>query len=229
MGCDNMIIEIKNNINPGFYESIIDPLSNGLEDDELEEINEQFLKNEDITIEYDYKEYQFLTSSAINNYLIETINDIARNYMNIDELFKNKCEEEVLSPKFYNYETDRAFFKVSCDRYDFESFINQVFDRWYNELDQMILDNHTSCDGFISFYSNDINNWYLRRFKLDYNELGTILEAIIKWFKSEETIMYDMMEVTNDTWYKIDHWLESGKDGSKYDYHQLLELNLVEV
>lgn len=67
------------------------------------------------------------------------------------------------SPKEYNFRTDRiyAVFKVT----DYDALIKRLNElgslpEYRTELAALIKKYHTSCDGFISFMSNDIEEWF---------------------------------------------------------------------
>ena len=159
----NIKIEIRNPLNTGFYEgSILYPGEggNGIEYGEFEEDDyamNGYLSRHDFTIEYDFKEYELEVSSAVNDFFIEQINDIVYRLLDIEDFLTHKSDELLTSPKYYNFETDKAYFKVIVKDEHYRMFLNMMFSRYYDELEQEIKDRHTSCDGFISFYSNDIH------------------------------------------------------------------------
>jgi hypothetical protein len=81
--------------------------------------------------------------------------------------------ESLQSPREYNFATDIIFCKISLSE----------LERLFSELDLKILGEvikgkFTSCSGFISFYSNDLDTWQLDDLaSLDCNEIGTLIEA----------------------------------------------------
>lgn len=84
--------------------------------------------------------------------------------------------ESIISPKQYNFTTDRLFCNV------LESELLNL----YNLVDKKILaetikEKFTSYDGFISFYDNDINagSWQFPA-KYDHNQWETVIEAYVK-------------------------------------------------
>ncbi len=90
--------------------------------------------------------------------------------------------ESLISPKFYNFETDRLFCIVDSET---------VLD-WYNKtnkrtLQQNINNRFTSRSGFISHYPNNLIEWCLSPLEWDHNQL--------------ETLFISYMEtVTGDKW-----------------------------
>lgn len=58
------------------------------------------------------------------------------------------------SPKYYNFETDRIFVTVQ------ESVLFELFDGLdKTRMSEIAASRHTSCSGFISFYSPDWHSW----------------------------------------------------------------------
>ena len=85
--------------------------------------------------------------------------------------FKFKC---LVSPKFYNYETDRIVGEIEI------SEIQTLKERVNSEtLVKLIKDNFTSRSGFISFYPNDLSKWDSDVTKWDCVQMGTLFEAFI--------------------------------------------------
>lgn len=110
---------------------------------------------------------------------IESFNELLSDYELEIELKYNSLE----SPKFYNFETDRLF----CDITEKEAkkLFNIVTDNGNNfeHLAKTIESRFTSYDGFISHYSNNLDDWLEKPFKeWDCNELGTLLESFISQF-----------------------------------------------
>lgn len=62
------------------------------------------------------------------------------------------------SPKYYNFRTDKIFgtFVLADDALDkMKSYINEH----RKDIEKVIRERHSSCDGFISFMSNDVDEW----------------------------------------------------------------------
>jgi hypothetical protein len=215
-----MKIEIKNPVHPGFYESIICTYANGEENNELEYLAEnnkeleEKIENNHCVIEYDYEKYNIETTSRINDYFFDLANMIVYDLFEISDLLKKKVDEKLISPRFYNFETDRAFITVEVDIKKYHSFINLVFKKYYDELDKMILNKHSSYDGFISFYSNDIEHWYNKRYELDYNELETVFQTLIDVSDIEENEIYEeLFTISSDVFCEMKIWLECYANG----------------
>jgi len=122
------------------------------------------------------------------------------------------------SPKYYNFETDRIVAEISLN--DIKKIFNIVP---IEDLKQGIKDRFTSYDGFISFYSNDLNQWPLDLELWDLNQIGTLLEIYINLeskfdqFKEYELLdpihetlspLFDKHCASIDRVYKITNYLE---------------------
>lgn len=69
----------------------------------------------------------------------------------------------VRSPREYNFSTDEIYAQIEIKDYD--EFVERLqyflkSDQYHDRLAEIIKQNHTSCSGFISFMSNDINEWH---------------------------------------------------------------------
>lgn len=84
------------------------------------------------------------------------------------------CEwEEMISPREYNFTTDRLFAKFDADA--LRSWLAR--DDIRTELDLVAADMFTSRSGFISYYSPDVDSWGADVSKWDYNQRGALLRA----------------------------------------------------
>lgn len=93
--------------------------------------------------------------------------------------------EELVSPKDYNFTTDRIFAKIS--RTDVAKMLWAVRG---DKLNKIIKERFTSRSGFISYYSNDIKDWG-KVDTWDHNQIGTILMAYAD--VNEEYLMEDFI------------------------------------
>ena len=213
---NNRIIEIKNPVHDGFYETEIDPRHQ--EESYNDEVSE-LMDKMNLNLEYDYHDYVNIVTEGLNDYFIDLINEIKP--FGIKDLFIKKESELLTSPREYNFETDKSYIKVEINRFKFNKFINLMFSKYYDELKDLILENHSSYDGFYSFYNNDIDVWKGHKYNLDYNELATIFQCLVNEYKSDEDLMWDRLEIADQSFMEIDHWYESYKDGSKFDYWEI--------
>lgn len=100
--------------------------------------------------------------------------------------------KDLVSPKYYNYETDRLFCEISLDEV---ASIYEKVDK--NRLRALIKEKFTSYDGYISFYPNDLHEWPYDLKDWDHNHIGTLLEAYVLqegFEQSEVAIMDDPFE-----------------------------------
>jgi len=87
---------------------------------------------------------------------------------------------EMTSPKYYNFETDKIFIKVSYK--DMLLLARRV---GRNALRKAAKDMFTSRDGFISHYRNDITEWGPLR-TWDYNQLYCLFQAAVDVIGEED-------------------------------------------
>lgn len=83
--------------------------------------------------------------------------------------------EELKSPRFYNYETDRIYAKIAL--VDLEAMLAKIpQDAWAKK----VKDNCTSYDGFISFLDNDAANWSSDLTEWGEAALGLLVQAYLE-------------------------------------------------
>lgn len=222
------IIETLNGIFPGFYESIISGTDflEIRESDDNHELDGYIEKN-GYELQYDYKDYEKWMLDGIDDLYIEKINETAKEYLNIDKLIMKKESSEMDSPKFYNYGTDRGFLKVHIDGTKYTKFINMMFKKHGDTLSQHIKDNFTSYDGFSSFYSNNIDDWWDKRYNYDHNELSTLFDALLDL--EGEDLTYDLSDIARDVFGETDMWYTKTGDKKKYGFYDLVKMAGIEV
>lgn len=163
-----MIKEIGSFKFPGFYESIF---SNSDEFIDMEyndkiEIADRFgILEEDITVVYEYNNFQKyerdVCKEFMKNYVDEIKEVLPSEITNYHEFKFDIIEEEdnivIISPKYYNYSTDRCYCNIETNRKTLK--LIKEYTLKLNGVTEYLLNNFTSCDGFISFVSNDIDVW----------------------------------------------------------------------
>ena len=129
----------------GFYCSIWSPdddiyyygLENGFEEDE------------DFTFDYKgyYKaiceEYTEVWEGWMQQYIHE---DIKLDFL------------QVWQPRFYNYVNDACEVRISLTRQAKKAIIEKIINH-RDKIAGWIRDNHSNADGFLTFWSNDIDDW----------------------------------------------------------------------
>lgn len=69
--------------------------------------------------------------------------------------------KETISPRFYNFETDKMMATLKIlDEEKFFASVRAKMNEHKEELRTIIYDNHTSRSGFVSYMENDIEKWY---------------------------------------------------------------------
>ena len=108
----------------------------------------------------------------------------------------NVCEwEEMVSPREYNFSTDRLFAKF--DAVELRAWMARADIR--AELDIVAADMFTSRSGFISHYSPDVNSWGDDVADWDYNQRGALLQAaanviICNGGEFDQSVEFELME-----------------------------------
>ena len=161
---------------PGFYGSIFDPV-------DIEYTNVQF--------EIDYYKDTYNKEFTMDDFIFDEDawkNKICKLFtegfsdMYKPNFIKSIVFDEMISPRFYNFDNDRiyAFFEFNDD---WRQHIKNFMDSNYKELKDIIKEQHSSRSGYISFMSNDIDEWYDKLFNADEDDIETTyLEEIIKYY-----------------------------------------------
>ena len=144
---------------PGFYNSVLDSM---LENDLESYLEENDLKYEDIESKLNFKEAALAMSQA----WLKIFNEYCP--------FSLKFQD-INSPKFYNFTTDRLIALISLK--DLRRLVKYV--KPHEDILEGVIKKHfTSRDGFMSFYSNSLEEWKTKKVQdLDLNEIMTYLEA----------------------------------------------------
>lgn len=130
---------------------------------------------------------------AINWHVVH-INYAKQYVLNFAELFQIKLEFfELISPKYYNYETDRIFCNISATE------VKRIFRHTDKKiLERIIAERFTSRDGFISHYPNNPNEWPKNVTEWDLNHVGTLIMAYIETHdNSSEDYQLDLVNDEN--------------------------------
>lgn len=138
---------------PGFYGTLFESDNEGAE---IDEINRQRSEKgmDEITYddcEWDYKEYNKNVCENCVDFVEEQLNDI--------EIDNSIIFQSLYSPKYYNFSNDSINIEIEVDVDQIKQYINrdhQTFQEWMRHIKER----YTSCDGFISFKSNDGKYWF---------------------------------------------------------------------
>jgi hypothetical protein len=96
--------------------------------------------------------------------------------------------EELVSPKEYNFMSDRIFAKIS--RSDFAKILCAVKGATLNNKVRQMF---TSRSGFISHYPNNISEWG-RISTWDHNQIGAVLAAYVDKYRESDNIEANIAE-----------------------------------
>lgn len=172
----------------GFYESMhsdaIDQEINSYFD--VEGCGEEDLAPEDFWMKFDGHGFiQIAYCKKYVEHFVYLFNEVTE--LDIKLEFK-----DMSSPKEYNFTTDRIFCDIS------EEDIKKIFGKTKTQtLAETIKDNFTSYDGFHSFYSNQIKDWFSDGkgvLDFDHNELMTLLEACLKDHYTGDDLSFELYQ-----------------------------------
>lgn len=139
-------MELELNTFEGFYGSYYESELDIVAEDY---INEDGLSYEDL--EWNFKEL----AQAIFDEMIEDYKEA------FGEMLINPKFKELDSPSFYNFRNDRIYFDCDINKALLVEWLIdiQADNDKRSYFKHEIYNNHTSCDGFISFNSNDLREW----------------------------------------------------------------------
>lgn len=174
--------EIYNPLFQGFYNTIFEIDESDIDAeidyfcDNHKNIDSDLLK-EVININYD----TFVKEdwNGYKNYVGEKSCEVLEDFLREKGFDCKVVFENVYSPREYNFSNDSVNCSIEVD----DNFIDKVrnFVLQYSELfAEYIKDNYTSYDGFMSYYSNNSNDW-IKHINEDISahELGSILLFIL--------------------------------------------------
>ena len=179
----------------GFYNSIIDADI----ENEIDSLTQYYSESYELSkIEEELLSNSFLSVNN-NNFYNEICKDYVSFYIDkLNERIKDftlkatyKC---FISPKEYNFETDRVFIEIKENHCI--DFIKYIIKNYKKELDNKIKERFTSRSGFISFYENNLKFWTNNYKKWDDNQIGTCFEL---FDLEEEDIVYSLREYLSET------------------------------
>ena len=138
-------------------------------------------------VKENYTEYETDVAKAVCEFLTEKVTEMLGTKVEFE--FQN-----IYSPKYYNFRNDSINVKLHCDTDVFMKNLLEYIKNHLTDFKKYIESNYTSYDGFMSFYSNDVNDWL----KSEYNdhEIGSLLEfALREYYENIETeMMYFVLE-----------------------------------
>ena len=106
---------------------------------------------------YDIDNWEEFKKEVATNAVDELLNILPDN-----EVIQDMKLKDIYSPKYYNYETDSLIIDMKLNLTKLKKY---CFNTYKKEFNQYLKDNFTSYDGFISYVSNNIDD-----FKIEYNK-----------------------------------------------------------
>lgn len=153
-----------------------------------------FAPDEDLVIEspytydnyiFDYDEYKERVAKAATNQIENKLAEILNN-KGVTIGYEN-----IVSPRFYNFETDSINVKYKLTTEAIKS-INTYLKTNKEAFATYIKERYTSRDGFMSFYSNNANEW-LNELLTDKKQLNHAFGAILEFiFENEGYNSYEL-------------------------------------
>lgn len=119
---------------------------------------------------------------------------------------------ELISPTYYNFETDRILCTIST-----EDVLKMVEATPVATLDKVIKERFTSRSGFISFYPNSIDSWPVDVTTWDSNQVETLLMAYLESTHPD----FEEISVMEDSHEYIYHLAVSSENK---EFHRLLDI-----
>lgn len=166
----------------GFYGSFFDDYLNDLEEMEYEYLAENGIQDEQP--EFDYQTFYKDCSYEMMYKVCELLTDL--------DLIDNYYFVELRSPREYNFQNDKIIVDYVLTEINVFKIKNYLF-RNYGAFKRYINENYTSYDGFMSFHSNNADEWLALFSECvnDEHKLGSILNFILE---NEDTSEYDLFE-----------------------------------
>jgi hypothetical protein len=180
----------------GFYNSIWDDEIDRTQECDVEYISEEYGISEGDAWELvsDTANYTEMHQEIAKAYC-DDFSDATKHLLEIESLTIEYTELQ--SPKFYNYSTDSILGTINLDAVKAMLAMHNADE--YVTLSGKIHERHSSCDGFYSYYSNNLDTWLAKPIEdWDENELETLLIASIEMesgtqiYDFERTICEDM-------------------------------------
>lgn len=152
-------LEINLPIFPGFYSGYL-KIEELVDEETLNELNE----------DYDWNKFLENTARIYYDLFIEFLPKPLKEILTFEFI-------QLFQPRFYNYSTDKIVCMVTFDKTLFIHY-------FLINMDKELFENHllvefTSRDGFVSWYSNDLDEW-LYKLILDCDVDNIIFETMLE-------------------------------------------------
>lgn len=131
---------------------------------------------------YDYVNWK----KAQNDMSSEIANTLET--MESEGIVKNINFEKLVSPQYYNFSND----SINCEITYNKSKLLKYLKNNKSEFEKHLIDTYTSCDGFISSYTNDGDYW-LDSKNWSEHQVGSILNFVYKNIHEDcDTVQYKL-------------------------------------
>lgn len=187
---------------------------------------------------YDYDEIQnnLINNFDNNGYEMHVVKEFSNALKNEVSFITNITIQKIIHPKEYNFYTDSANIEITIKKKELRKWIKDN----YSKLAELIKRDYTSRDGFISYYSSDIEFW--KRETDDFNDYdcnGHYLGRLIDYYLSIEEIdtldLYYDCDIETYNYYDYDKLIndikENGLDGTlelEFKYIDPNQINMFE-
>ena len=181
----------------GFYETDWD--CDDLIYQELNEINSQRKKNNRLEIEYGEIDFNFQDyENRVGKFCCEFLAD------NMSEFVSGIEFQKINSPKYYNYKNDSIDCIISVSKDNIKQIQKSLTD-YIEDFKDYLNQEYTSCDGFISFYSNDVDDWLFDPDLLnDSHTLGAVLNFLLLYVKEmDQYVLYDFFTYSDENYISL--------------------------
>ena len=182
----------------GFYNSYYESQADSLAEIEYEYFKDIYCEDLDFDdLEFDYKSFYNECAEC----MVFEVRDELVSLGFVSDIDYQK----IISPKYYNFSNDSINVAIKLKDENITNIMNYLF-VWTEEFAEYLKRKYTSRDGFISSYSNSIEDW-LNTESLEHpHKLGSILNFILENEGFEESELFfrvmdiygPTLEMTND-------------------------------
>jgi len=182
----------------GFYGSWYESDLEHKEEMELEYYQDNYCEDiEYDDLDFDYEDFYSQCAEGIFYGVFDEL--VSR------DLIKDMTFEKLSSPKYYNFANDSIYVTITLQDKNVSAIMSYL-NGYIEDFTEYIKDNYTSRDGFISSYSNDVQEWLCEESLEHSHKLGSILNFILTndGYNEEELFDYvmeyhsPMLSIKND-------------------------------
>ena len=183
---ENITKELYINVFYGFYESIFCNSDQFIdfeyEDKSLLIDKYPFLNDNDFEVYYNFENFENYKndiSKEFSNLYLELIKDLLPYDITENSNFLLELKSSYIdSPQYYNYRTDKNGLFIKTNYTTLNLIKNYVLS--FENIEEYIYKKNSSYDGFISFLSNDFNEWINKPIEnYECNELSFLFDNVI--------------------------------------------------